>query len=126
MNYKFLIGQRIKSARESIVMKQERLAELLNVTIATVSQWENGKLFPRLERLVSIAEITDKQLDYFFRAVDEPQEENSVELTAQELYIVETFRKLNQSGQDYLLECTDNCRCLAKYKKSNNRAVVNS
>lgn len=126
MNYKFLIGQRIKSARESIVMKQERLAELLNVTIATVSQWENGKLFPRLERLVSIAEITNKQLDYFFKAVDDEPQEGNIELTAQELYIVETFRKLNQTGQNYLLECTDNCRCLAKYKKSNNRAVVNS
>ncbi|MCI8552861.1 MAG: helix-turn-helix transcriptional regulator [Lawsonibacter sp.] len=53
VDYK-LIGSRIKQRRENSKMTQERVAELVNITVVYLSKIENGKVRPTLDTLAAI------------------------------------------------------------------------
>ena len=54
-----LTGKAIADARKRAGLTQERLAELIGVTVQAVSKWENGKNLPDIENLLQIAEHTN-------------------------------------------------------------------
>lgn len=56
VDYK-LIGTRIKSYRKAKKLTQEKLAELLNISVGYVSKMERGIEHPNLEMLSNIADI---------------------------------------------------------------------
>ena len=58
IDYK-LIGSRIKTKRKMTLLTQEKMAELLNVSVGYVSQVERGYAKPNLEMLASISKILD-------------------------------------------------------------------
>lgn len=53
-------------ARRCHYLTQEDLAELLNVSRQTVSQWENGIMYPRVEMLLKICLNLDIPIEYLF------------------------------------------------------------
>jgi len=55
MSEKNTIGARLARARKHIGLSQEALAERLNVTRQTVSNWEGGKSLPDIEMLKSLS-----------------------------------------------------------------------
>ena len=56
VDYK-LIGTRIKSYRKNKKLTQEKLAEMLSISVGYVSKMERGIEHPNLEMLSNIAEI---------------------------------------------------------------------
>ena len=58
IDYK-LIGRRIKCKRNAIGLTQEKISELLQVSVGYVSQIERGITKPNLEMLSAISEILD-------------------------------------------------------------------
>jgi transcriptional regulator with XRE-family HTH domain len=52
------IGQRIKDERSRRGWTQAKLARELNVTVTTISQWENGRAVPTVPKIV--ARLTKK------------------------------------------------------------------
>lgn len=48
---------KLKEFRKNLNFKQKDIAEKMNVTVATYSRWENGKLNPRTEKLNNLAKI---------------------------------------------------------------------
>ena len=61
------MGAKIKSRRLELNMTQEELAEKLNVSRSTVSNWEIGRNYPDLQLIVSLADILDLSLDEMLR-----------------------------------------------------------
>lgn len=61
VDYK-LIGSRIKKQREHNKMTQERVAELVDITIVYLSKIENGKVHPTLDTLSTICSVLDCDL----------------------------------------------------------------
>jgi transcriptional regulator with XRE-family HTH domain len=59
------IGYKIRELRTSNNIKQRVLANKLNVTISTVSNWETGRRTPSIDDLRKIARIFDVKLGYF-------------------------------------------------------------
>lgn len=57
------IGEKIKDLRKGKNMTQEDLAELLNVSISAVSQWEIGKTMPDIIFISNICNIFDVSAD---------------------------------------------------------------
>ena len=58
-------AQRMRELRESKGLSQEKLAELIKVSVMTVRRWEWGQRVPRLEeikQLVSVLGITTDEL----------------------------------------------------------------
>jgi transcriptional regulator with XRE-family HTH domain len=55
LNIKELLGKRIKELRKKQNLTQEKLAELANIEIPSLSNIENGKNYPNYETLEKIS-----------------------------------------------------------------------
>lgn len=62
--FKVPIAQRVKTLREEYNLTQRELAERLRVAHNTVSQYENGTVYPSLGLVVELARIFDVSTDY--------------------------------------------------------------
>lgn len=57
------IGSKISDLRASRGYSQEKLAELLLVSRQTISNWENDKTYPDVDRLVALSDLFEISLD---------------------------------------------------------------
>jgi transcriptional regulator with XRE-family HTH domain len=58
-----LIGNRIKKYREDFNLSQEQLAQMVNITRPSISNWENGKSEPSSSQLYKLSEIFKTSMD---------------------------------------------------------------
>lgn len=65
-----MFGDRIKSLRLSHNLSQVQLAEQLNVSKQTVSNWENNNILPSIEMLVTTAKFFSVSTDYLLELDD--------------------------------------------------------
>lgn len=59
-----MLGQRINELRIAFGWSQVQLAEKLNISKQTVSNWENENIQPSIEMLVRIAKLFHVSTDY--------------------------------------------------------------
>ena len=57
------LGKKIMTMRNEKNLSQEQLAEKLNVTRQTISNWENGKFYPDIDSLVNLSKFFSVSLD---------------------------------------------------------------
>lgn len=57
------LGERIRQNRIDKGLTQQDLAEMLNVSRPTISNWETGRSYPDLESLVMISNLFEESLD---------------------------------------------------------------
>lgn len=60
----YRIGKRIQKRRKQLMMTQEQLAELMNVSIQMVSNLERGNKAIRIDNLINLSEILNISTDY--------------------------------------------------------------
>ncbi len=76
-----MLGEKILKMRKEHNLSQEQLAEKLNVSRQTISNWENGKFYPDIDGLVNLSKCfnvsldnllsnDDKVLDYLKKSTD--------------------------------------------------------
>ena len=58
-DFKKLIGKKIKQIRKSKNLTQEKLAELINIEIPSMSYIETGKFAPSTETLQKLSEVLE-------------------------------------------------------------------
>lgn len=58
-----MLGENIYNLRKSKNLSQEQLAELINVTRQTISNWELGETSPNPEQLKSLSKILNVSVD---------------------------------------------------------------
>lgn len=84
---KILLGKRLRELRKRKGINQEKLAELVNVDPATISNIENGKNYPsmiNLENILTVLEIS------FAEAFDFEHKNTSKNLIKQINQLMET------------------------------------
>lgn len=59
-----MFGNRIEKLRTAYNWTQVQLAQRLNVSKQTVSNWENNNILPSVEMLVKLADIFSVSTDY--------------------------------------------------------------
>ena len=57
------LGDNIQKLRKDLKLSQEQLAEKIDVTRQTISNWENGKFYPDIDALVKISKCFNISLD---------------------------------------------------------------
>ena len=57
------LGKKIMTMWKEKNLSQEQLAEKLNVTRQTISNWENGKFYPDIDSLVNLSKFFNVSLD---------------------------------------------------------------
>ena len=59
-----MFGDMIKNLRQARSLNQVQLADSLNVSKQTVSNWENNNILPSIEMLVKISQFFSVSTDY--------------------------------------------------------------
>lgn len=59
-----MLGQRINALRISLGWSQVQLAEKLNISKQTVSNWENENIQPSIEMLIRLSKLFHVSADY--------------------------------------------------------------
>jgi len=83
MNIKNLLGKRIQEIRKRKHLKQEQLAEMINIETASLSNIERGKYYPtadNLDKILKVLNVTPRELFDFEHLA--PKEELINEMTA--------------------------------------------
>lgn len=88
-------GEKLKRARIDAGITQSGLAEQLNTTSNTISNWENNVSKPDLDKLSYICGILHVNASYFLQATL-PEDEVSIT----ELNIIKKYRLLDSFGQE--------------------------
>ncbi len=57
------VGEKLKKRRTTLNLTQDKVGEELGVTRQTISNWENGKSYPDIERIISLSELYELSLD---------------------------------------------------------------
>lgn len=65
-----MFGDTIKNLRLSYKLSQVQLANELNVSKQTISNWENNNILPSIEMLVKIAQLFSVTTDYLLELDD--------------------------------------------------------
>lgn len=61
------IGSKLKQARLKKELTQENVANILNVSRTTISNWEVGRSYPDLESIVALSDLYNISLDELLR-----------------------------------------------------------
>lgn len=59
-----IFGERLRELRQEKQLGQNKLAELLNLSNASISYWENGKQEPTASAIYKLAEFFHVTADY--------------------------------------------------------------
>jgi transcriptional regulator with XRE-family HTH domain len=59
-----VVGERLRELRQAKNLGQNKLAEILQLSNASISYWENGKQEPSASALFKIALFFDESTDY--------------------------------------------------------------
>ena len=70
INIKKIVGKNIKKYRKTKNLTQEKLAELLNMEVSSLSNLETGKSFPNQENLRKIIDTLGIELEMLFTYKD--------------------------------------------------------
>lgn len=68
-NKENVLGSRIMQRRKQMKKKQSELAEIIGISENQLSNIENGKSFPRLQKFIEICEALDCNADYLLSGV---------------------------------------------------------
>ncbi len=92
----------IKELRTAKGYNQIQLAEFLEVSQTSVSNWENGRYLPETDKLLKMSEILDASIDYILGKskyyYPEDLGKDGV-YTTEERQLVEAYRKLSPELQ---------------------------
>ena len=78
-------GKKIQKMRKHFCITQKQLAERLNISQCTISEYENGKSIPSLENLYNLALALHVSIDYLLGVTNNQEAvQSSLDLTEME------------------------------------------
>lgn len=102
---------RIKELRKAHGILQGDLADKINVSQATISGWENGKIEPSMDALRQIANLFDVSIDYLLGSANDDTQEikktpsyEDVGISTDEAELLADFRKLTDDQKAFVLQ----------------------
>ena len=102
--------QKLKELRKSVNLKQQELAEILNLDASSISKYETGKAMPSPDILLKIANYfhvtTDYLLNNDMQLDKEQQNINDIPLSADEgaLLLQEKLKNMTEEQKRALIE----------------------
>lgn len=88
------IGSKLKNARTNIGMTQEKVAEEINVSRQTISNWENNKSYPDIISVIHLSNLYSVSLDELLKEDEKMME--YLEESTNEVKSRQKFSKLIQ------------------------------
>ena len=95
------IGKRIQNRRKQLMLTQEQLAEMMNVSIQMVSNLERGNKAIRIDNLINLSQILDVSTDYILTGKATADDHDA--LTARIAQLPQKDRKMVEMLVEYCL-----------------------
>jgi len=86
------IAKYLKTARIEKGYSQQEIADLLNISRQSISNWENGKSYPDLENLILLSNICEFSLDSLKKA-NPRQKIKSQDFYKSQLELIEQLKR---------------------------------
>lgn len=83
------IGQKLKEARTASGLSQENVAEKINVSRQTISNWENEKTYPDIISVIKLSDLYSISLDALLKG-----DQKMVDHLEESTNVVKSNRKL--------------------------------
>ena len=80
-----MFGDQIKALRQAAKLNQVQLAEKLNVSKQSVSNWENNNIMPSIDMLIRISKTFSVSADYLL-GLDDQRTLNVTGLSAEQIF----------------------------------------
>ena len=118
------LGKRMKRIRESAGMNQTELGNLFSTGKRTVSDYEIGKIVPRLDYLIKFCTYFDISLDSLvniesYKSKQMPAGIRITDLNDDEMELVKKYRTLNTDYQQKALQV------ISVFQNSSNDSYIN-
>lgn len=84
-----MLGQKLKEARIESGLSQENVAEKINVSRQTISNWENEKTYPDIISVIKLSDLYSISLDTLLKG-----DQKMVEHLEESTNVVESNKKL--------------------------------
>ena len=100
----------LKKLREESSVSQRSLAEAVGVSQQSINKYENHNIEPDIETLMRISDFFETSVDYLIGHSDVRRkitEVQSFELTTDEGYIIEKYRKLSPKQKECIRHVVD-------------------
>lgn len=114
------IGSRIKERREELGITQTRLAELLGVSKGAIGNYETDANSPKASIMYKVFDVLDCDANYLFQ--DEMGDRSG--LASKDETLLQFYHRLNEEGQEKLIDYADDLVRSEKYKKLPSFEVV--
>ena len=92
------IGNRLRIARENAGLTQDDVAKVVKSTFQKVSSFETGRTRVDIETLIKLCDLYETKTDYILNP-ELNKTSPILELTKDEQYLVESYRKLSHDNQ---------------------------
>lgn len=95
------IGLQVKKKRETAGYTQERLAELMECSVTTISRLENGQQCMSVQRLVKLAKILHADVSEFFSHY---KFSDTISMKREDEQVIEILRQSSAKQKQYFIE----------------------
>lgn len=93
------LGNRLKKLRDENNFSQKDVANRLNISNATLSQYESAVRQPSYDILKKLADIYDVSIDYLLGCTNIRNFKDNNNLSVEELSLIDDYKKLNSTGK---------------------------
>ena len=98
-----IIGERIKCLRMQKKLTQEEFAEEMNVSLATIKDWEQGFHYPGIDKLYEISNFFNCDLDYLFGRIEQTTHslQDASDVTGLSIKSIKRLQEWNNNRSSY-------------------------
>lgn len=118
-------GNILEELREDRNMTQKELSEVIYVTIGTISNYENDRYLPDVEKLIMLADYFNVTIDYLLGRVSYNLNPDTFEKTINSTTSIGSFLNdfiaLSPNRQSIIHEIVNDMKMSMMFSNSNNR-----
>lgn len=91
--------QRLQELRKKRGLSQQEFGRLFNLSQQTIWKYESGRTSPNVEMLCEFCKFFDTTVDFLVGADSYGCKEANVNLTREEYYLIQDYRKLSENSR---------------------------
>lgn len=116
------IGSRIKARREQLGITQPELARLIGVTKGAIGNYETDANSPKASMMYRLFDVLKCDANYLFQDENEPRDIDPHAMLEHNLLTL--FNKVNNEGQEKIIDYADDLVRSGKYEKKSGKSGV--